>query len=471
MNAYRLFRSGYELVSPRMWLRRCVFWGGAIMVGLVAVGFAMAGEYANEVFSKLVAISPWLPFLIVPTGFGLATWLTVRFFPGAQGSGIPQAIAAIEIRDQSHRDRLLSMRIAFGKIIVTLLGLFSGASIGREGPTVQIGASIMHALHKLVRFSYPEMDRGLVVAGGAAGISAAFNTPIAGIVFAIEELSRSYEHRTSGNMITAVIFAGITSLALLGDYTYFGTTDVSISLGKSWVAIPACGIIGGLLGGVFSRILIAASGGFPGKVGRWMRHKPVLFAIACGFLLAIIGWVSGNATYGTGYHVTKDMLEGTQQVPWSFGFLKLLATTVSYITGIPGGIFAPSLSVGAGIGQDLSVLLPNVPTSAVIILGMVAYFTGVVQAPLTSFIIVMEMTGDRDMLLPLMATALIAHAASRLVCPNSLYKTLAEDFRLGSVESVTPVGRVEPEGEDGKLAEDKPAGEETAARDANEVRA
>ena len=199
---------------------------------------------------------------------------------------------------------------------------------------------------------------------------------------------------------------------------------------------------------MFSRVLIAASGGFPGKVGRWMRHKPVLFAIACGFVLAVIGWASGNATYGTGYQVTKDVLEGTQQVPWSFGLLKLLATTVSYITGIPGGIFAPSLSVGAGIGADLAVLLPNIPTSAMIILGMVAYFTGVVQAPLTSFIIVMEMTGDRGMLLPLMATALIAHGASRLVCPNPLYKTLAEDFRLGSVASVTPVGRVEPEGDD-----------------------
>ena len=159
---------------------------------------------------------------------------------------------------------MLSLRIAFGKILVTLVALASGASIGREGPTVQVGASIMHALRRYARFPALDIDRGLVLAGGAAGIAAAFNTPLAGVVFAIEELSRSFEERTSGVILTAVIVAGVTALALVGNYTYFGRTSVALTVPQMWVAVPVCGILGGLLGGLFSRgDAVRPHAGFP----------------------------------------------------------------------------------------------------------------------------------------------------------------------------------------------------------------
>ncbi len=129
-------------------------------------------------------------------------------------------------------DRVLSLRIAVGKVLLTLLGLASGASIGREGPTVQVGASIMHALGDLLRLPRLELRRALVLAGGAAGIAAAFNTPLAGIVFAIEELSHSFEARTSGTVFTAVVVAGATTLGLVGNYTYFGQTSDVLSNGR-----------------------------------------------------------------------------------------------------------------------------------------------------------------------------------------------------------------------------------------------
>jgi len=181
----------HYLISPRLWLQRLVFWGGAVAVAATAILFAIGAAYADALFHRVVAWSPLLPLVITPTGMALVVWAT-RYVPGARGSGIPQTIAALAVRDIRVRGALLGLRIALAKIGLTLVGLACGASIGREGPTVQIGASIMHAVGGLGKFPRADLDRGLILAGGAAGIAAAFNTPLAGIVFAIEEMSRSF---------------------------------------------------------------------------------------------------------------------------------------------------------------------------------------------------------------------------------------------------------------------------------------
>ena len=390
--------------------------------------FAKGSEQANLLFHRIVAFSPYLPLLIAPAGLALVAWVTRRFFPGSQGSGIPQTIAALAMPDRGARAAVLSLRIAFGKIFLTLLALLSGASVGREGPTVQIGAAIMHALGSHIRFTRRDMERGLILAGGAAGVAAAFNTPLAGVVFAIEEMSRSFEEKTNGTVLTAVIVAGMASLAMMGNYTYFGHTSASLGFGQGWLAVLFCGVAGGLAGGLFSRILTAFAGGVPGRAGESIRRHPVAFAALCGFLLALIGLLSGGTTYGTGYQEAKTLLESGHAVPDSYGALKMLATIVSYLSGIPGGIFAPSLAVGAGFGANLAGLMPYAPSGAVIVLGMVAYFAGVVQAPITAFVIVMEMTDNHGLLLPLMAASIIASVTSRLVCRKPLYKALAENF-------------------------------------------
>jgi H+/Cl- antiporter ClcA len=150
--------------------------------------------------------------------------------------------------------------------------------------------------------------------------------------------------------------------------------------------------------------------------------------------LAIIGILSGGTIYGTGYYEARQILEGADNLPATFGILKMLATIVSYFSGIPGGIFAPSLAVGAGFGANLSSFFPAVPIGAIVTLGMVGYFAGVVQAPITAFVIVMEMTDNHAMIIPLMATALLAYGVSHLICPAPLYKTLSNRF-LGRVDT------------------------------------
>lgn len=420
-----IHRSKRKILSATAWRIRFALWGGAVVVGLLATVFAVASEHAESIFSAATEERPWLALIITPAGLMLVSWLTLRFFPGSQGSGIPQTLVALEVgaRDRL-REQVLTVRIAVGKIFLTLLGLCSGASIGREGPTVHIGAAMMLSMGKWVRFPPHYMERSLILAGGAAGISAAFNTPLAGIVFAIEEISRSFEEKTSGVVLTAVILAGVTALIVLGNYNYFGSISASLDSGADWIAVPLCGIAGGLLGGLFSQGLLWGAR----VLAPIYRSRPLMVAGLCGLALAIIGLASGSLAYGTGYEEAKQIIAAGAPIDAGYPFYKILASIASYLSGIPGGIFAPSLATGAGLGADIATFLPDISVSVVIILTMVGYFTGVVQTPITAFVIVMEMTDNHDLLLPLMATAFIAEGVSRLVCPTPIYRALARAF-------------------------------------------
>jgi H+/Cl- antiporter ClcA len=361
--------------------------------------------------------------------------LTRKIFEGAEGSGIPQVIAARQSQDDAFRRSLVSMRIAFGKIVVLTLGLLCGASSGRQGPTVQIGASIMFALGRLA----PHRQRGFMLAGSAAGVAAAFNTPLAGIVFGIEEMSRSFEERTSTIIIGTVIAAGLTSLALVGNYDYFGSTPATLPFGPGWIATLLCGMLGGLLGGLFSRALIVVAHGLPGAAGRLLAGYPVAFAALCGLGVAICGLASGNSIFGTGYEQAQSIIHGGGTISWLFMPLKFIASVLSALSGIPGGIFSPSLSIGAGLGADVARLFSNVPASALALVGMVAFLTGVVQAPITAFVIVSEMTQNHAMIIPLMLSALIADAASKLITRRGVYHALAEEIIRKRGEDTPPI--------------------------------
>ena len=425
MYRQHLKRTHRRFFSISKWKVRLLFWGSALAVGATAALFALASSAADDTFHHLYAEQRWLAYLLPPFGLAFIAWLTRRFFPGTEGSGIPQAIAALSMRRDALRSKVLSIRVAIGKIFLTTLGLFCGASIGREGPTVHVGAALMYSLRRIAPIPIRGQDliRTLILAGGAAGISAAFNTPLAGILFAIEEMSRSFEQRTSGVLIIAVVLAGITGLAILGPYTYFGSTDAALPPSSAWLAVLICGVAGGLIGGLFASSLIFGSK----RIAPLAFRYPVRVAFVCGLLITLFGFASGGQTYGTGYLEAKALVTG-EEASLLFPLWKLLATVASYLSGIPGGIFAPSLSVGAGLGADLATLMPHVPAAAIVMLGMVGYFTGVVQTPITAFVIVMEMTDNSAMLLPLMATALIAKAVSTLVCPRPIYQALADAY-------------------------------------------
>ena len=431
----------FGIFSIRDWKTRLIFWSGALAVGLIAALFAMASNHVMSLHARLIARSPWWSLLVSPAMIVAVVFCTRRLFPGTQGSGIPQAIAALRSQHDGTRRRLLSLRIAVGKLLLTLMGFLGGASIGREGPTVHIGASIMYSLGRFTRFPPHYVRHGLIMVGGAAGIAAAFNTPIAGIIFAIEEMARFYEERATGLLLIAVIIAGLAALALLGNYAYFGESSASLTGLRSWIAVLMCGVVGGLTGGLFSRILLEGMRRLrPLMVRHWLA-----VAAACGLAVAGFGLLSDGSSYGTGYDQARHILVGHTAVDWGFPFYKIGATICSYFSGMPGGIFSPSLSIGAGLGGDLSFLMPYVPMSAVVLLGMVGYFTGVVQTPLTASVIVMEMVDDRSMVFPVIATALIALGMSKLVCKQPIYWALADEFVTERPASGRNTRRPKPE--------------------------
>ncbi|PZU58944.1 MAG: chloride channel protein [Sphingobium sp.] len=396
--------------------------GGATLVGLAALIFAWSADLASDAFREIAGTHRYLPLIVTPLGFACIVWLTRRQAPLAAGSGIPQVIAAIKVPDIADR-ALVNFRTALLKVVLTVAALLVGASVGREGPTVQISAAILARVHRLLAVP---LRASVMIAGGAAGVAAAFNTPLAGIAFAIEELAAAYEQRMTLLVITAVIVSGMVSLGLAGDYVYFGSVSAHLSFGSAVAIALVAGLLGGLSGGGFARMALGAARS-QNRFTAFARSRPILFAGLCGVVVAAIG-VGTELTWGTSYDAARSMIAGGQGVPVWFGPAKFVSTLATSISGLPGGIFAPSLATGAGFGNILTDLFPDSQASAVVLLGMVAYFTGVVRAPLTAVIIISETTGSRGFMLPLLGAALVADWSAQLVCRERLYHGLSEGF-------------------------------------------
>jgi H+/Cl- antiporter ClcA len=266
----------------------------------------------------------------------------------------------------------------------------------------------------------------LILAGAAAAVAGAFNTPLAGIAFAIEELAVAYEQRVAVLVMGAVMISGLTSEGIAGSYVYFGHMGATLPLGVVLVAAPLAGFAGGLGGGLFSRAFLFLRG----PSGRWaplLRRRPLITALVCGIIVGAVGVTVGGTTWGTGYIPTRQLLEGSQ-VAYSFGPAKFVSVLATSVSGMPGGIFSPSLAVGAGIGNLLRPLFPGEPSGAIVLLGMGGYFVGVVRAPLTAVIILSETTGTTSAILPLFVACLAGDWAGSLVCRERLYHALARDF-------------------------------------------
>jgi H+/Cl- antiporter ClcA len=188
-------RTKHRFFKAATWRTRLIFWLGAILVGLVVAVFALMGDIADNFFRNYVVSSTWLPFVVTPLGLVGVSWLARTYFSGVAGSGIPQTLVSLDGVGGVLCRRLLSVRVAIGVVLLTILGLFSGASIGRQGPSVHLGAAIMFSVGRYMHVPARYLKRGLILTGGGAGIAAAFNTLLAGIIFAIEEMARSFDRR------------------------------------------------------------------------------------------------------------------------------------------------------------------------------------------------------------------------------------------------------------------------------------
>lgn len=319
---------------------------GSALVALTALLFARLADLALEWNALLAGKYPWFAWVALPLGLPLLAWFTRKFAPYTSGSGIPQVIASLSLPYGAQKTRLIRLGETFFKIPLTFLGMILGASIGREGPSVQVGAAVMNAWgawckkHGLAFRGMQEND--LIAAGAAGGLAAAFNAPLAGVVFAIEELGRGVILRWERQILMGVLAAGFIQVAIQGNNPYFsGFQGHELPNMLMWAAVS--GIVCGVAGGLFGSFLYRGAAAFaPVRWRSFIRRHLLVIAFIMGILLALLGTFYQGKTYGTGYHEAAAALKGAYEAPIGLAAAKWAATVFSYWAGIPGGIFTPS---------------------------------------------------------------------------------------------------------------------------------
>jgi len=407
------------------------FWIASFAAGLVAVGYTKMFGMTEGVLQRILHWHSWMIFIMAPVCFFIA-WMIVQLFaPNAKGSGIPQVMAAIDLatpRSEEKVSKLLSLRIIITKIGSSLMMVLGGGAIGREGPTIQIAGSVFMVVHKLIPKSWPKLSaRSFILTGAAAGLAAAFNTPLGGVVFAMEELARIHIRYFSTVLFSAVIIAGLTAQALLGPYLYLGYPDVR-GLGFSiFLAVAVTAIIAGLLGAIMCKVIL----GIMKWKAAFTKLQSVIFILSAGLIIAGIAfWVDGNILGSGKAIMTETLFTGNKSLPWYVVFERMAGTALAFNTGAAGGVFAPALAVGASIGSFISGLFHFAGANANILIlsGMVGFLTGVTRTPFTSAILVLEMTDRHSVIFHLMLAAMLADIAALLVDKHSLYGRLKQHY-------------------------------------------
>ena len=407
---------------------------GAALASLFSLGFAKLADLGLEWNAQWTQQYPLAAWVVMPCGLAALAWFVLKYTPYVGGSGIPQVIASLSLPHNSDKTRLVAFAPTLWKIPLTFLAMLFGASVGREGPSVQVGAAVMLWWGNLCR-QYGVAFKGLsanelMATGAAGGLAAAFNAPLAGVIFAIEELGRGVLLRWERRVLLGVLAAGFILVAIDGNNPYFpkyhGVTDIPYLY--LWVLL--CGVVCGVFGGIFARLLAKGVGGvLPNLCRGWVRNHPIYTAFILGLILTALGLYTNGQTYGTGYHVVTQALDG-QAMQTDIGIMKLFATVGTYWTGIAGGIFTPSLTIGAGLGVQVATLTDGlIDQRLLVLLCMAAFLAGATQSPVTASVIVMEMTGCQPVLIWLLICCLISSIISRQFNPKPFYHFAAGRFR------------------------------------------
>lgn len=426
-------------------LKAVPFWVGSLLVGCMAVIYAWMFHWADQLFFKTIGKAGWLIFIIMPAAF-IGSWLIVRQLqPFAAGSGIPQVMAALELPNHSggyKMRKLLGLRIIVVKALSSIVMVLGGGAVGREGPTIQIAASIFKKINDVLPQWWPRIAaKNMILTGAAAGLSAAFNTPLGGIVFAVEELAKVHFRYFKTAIFTAVIIAGLTAQQLAGPYLYLGYPRINAVSDLVFAGVLLVAIIAGLFAAYISRIIVG--------IMRWKKRftkvkHHILFLLLCSLSIAAIGFFISQSVLGSGkdlmeHYLFTDDKHAREYVP----LLRSVGTVLSFTSGGAGGIFAPALSIGATIGSTISgwFNFSNTDANVLILAGMVAFLTGITRAPFTSAILVLEMTDRHSIILHLMTAALVGNMVALLFNRHALYDWIKTDYlqRLHLQEQPPPV--------------------------------
>ena len=410
-------------------LQAIPFWIGSVITGIFAVLYAKLFLLGENLLQTILNWKAWMIFILAPIGFVLSWWLVKKFAPYAKGSGIPQVMAAVEMANPKEHKKiksLLSLKIIFFKILSSIILVIGGGAIGREGPTIQISGSIFRKIYVYLPDWWPKISKkNMIMTGAAAGLAAAFNTPLGGIVFAVEELTKTHLNYFKTALFTAVIIAGMTAQTLAGSYLYLGypkTQDVSFTVMFPVILVSA---VSGIMASWLSVWML--------QLNRWKSktlktdQSQILFLVASALVLASLAYFINREILGSGKEIMERVLfTHDKHEDWYVPFFRMIGPALSFTSGGAGGIFAPALSAGASIGSVISgwINLTQNETNVVILGGMVAFLTGITRAPFTSAILVLEMTDRHSLIFHLMLAGMVSSIFSVLVSKHSLYDAL-----------------------------------------------
>ncbi len=413
-------------------LQAIPFWVASVITGLISVLFTRLFFLAETLRGWIFDTHTWLFFILSPVCFILSWWIVTKFAPYSRGSGIPQVIAAIELATPKYNNKikkLLSIPIIIVKILSSLIMVIGGAVVGREGPTIQIAGSIFRKINEWLPSWYPKISkRIMIMTGAAAGLAAAFNTPLGGIVFAIEELTKTHLSYFKTAIFTAVIIAGLTAQGFLGSYLYLGYPQINALSWWVFSVVIIVGILSGFFGAYISHLILLLQ--------KWkstfkFKYQHILYLVFCAMVIAAFAFFFNEKAIGSGKDLMAHALFTSEKyTTWYMPLLRMAGSVFSFTAGGAGGIFAPALSAGASIGSLVSgwFNLNGNDSNIIILCGMVGFLTGVTRSPFTCAILVLEMTDRNNLIFHLMLAGLIAGFASLLVDKHSLYHHLKTQY-------------------------------------------
>jgi H+/Cl- antiporter ClcA len=409
-------------------LQAIPFWIASVITGLVAVLYTKLFIAAENVSSYVFNHHAWFLFILSPVCFLLAWWVVERFAPYARGSGIPQVSAAIQIAAPTTDrmiDKLLSFRIILIKIISNLFMGIGGAAVGREGPTIQIAASIYKIVYQLLPAWWPKIaKKNMLVTGAAAGLAAAFNTPLGGIVFAIEELTKTHFSYYKTAIFSSVIIAGLTAQGLLGPYLYLGYPKVDGLSAYIFGGVVLVALIAGFCGSGLARLIIFV---FSLKARFKFKWQHAVYVVMCALIMAFLAFFVDKDVLGSGKELmVRTLFTHDKFVYWYTPLLKMGGSLICFTTGGSGGVFAPALAAGASIGSLVASWFKpgDANVNILILAGMVGFLTGVTRSPFTSVILVLEMTDRHNVIFHLILAGMVASLAAILIDKHSFYDRL-----------------------------------------------
>lgn len=414
-----------------LWMLALPYQVAAVVSALVAVGFTKLFNWAGAHNRELVLAHPSWIFFTAPAAFLLAWWLVHRFAPMAGGSGVPQLIAAADVADDEEKNdgswRFLNVRVIVVRIGATLALAFGGASIGREGPILQVAGSVYRVVHKLLPPFWPKVSRRvMMVTGGAAGLSAAFNTPLGGIVFAMEELTRTHIGKFRTAVLSSVIISGMTAQWLLGPYLLLGYPKLE-RVGPSFMyTLLAISAVAGAMGVLSGKAVLLLD-----KLRRLLRHAAAqaLFVLLCALAFATVVNRLGPSALGSGEALMDQYLFTENPVPTLQDLVgRLLGSILSAGSSAGGILFGPALSSGAAIGGLFGHWfgVDRGQLNILVLGGMCAFLTGITRSPFTSAIIILEMTDRHSAILQLMYAAMIASIIAHAIDDKPFYQRMKE---------------------------------------------